>query len=70
MDAQSKKSNGLKLNPLAPAQSKRTCGFSGNTRNSIESAAISAPFFSHLFNLFQAFSRKVEKEVQGLAPEP
>ena len=27
-------------------------------------------FFSHLFNLFRVFSRQVEKEVQGLAPEP
>ena len=34
MQAQSKKSSGLDLNPLVPAQSKRTFPFSGKTRNS------------------------------------
>ena len=66
-EVQSQKSSGLNLNPLVPAQSKRTFAFSGKNQNSIEKASISALFFFYCLNLFQA---KVEKEVQGLAPEP
>ena len=69
-EAQSKKNKGQNLNPLAPAQSKRTFAFSGKTRNSIGNASISAPFFSPFLYLFRAFSRKVEHGVQGLAPKP
>ena len=70
MDAQSDKMNGLNLNPLAPAQSKRTFPSSGKTRNTIENASIPAPFFSPFLHLFQFFSRKIAKGVQGLDPEP
>ena len=38
MEARSQKIRGLNLNPLAPAQSKRTFAFSGKTLNSIEHA--------------------------------
>ena len=69
MQAQSKKSSGLDLNPLAPAQSKRTFPFSGKTWNFIEKASISAPCFSPFLYHFRAFSRNVEKEVQGRAPK-
>ena len=70
MEAQCEKMNGLNLNPLAPAQSKRTFPFSGKARNSIENASIPAPFFSPFLYLFRAFSRKVAKGVQGPDPEP
>ena len=69
MEAQSKTSRGPNLNPLAPAQSKRTFSFSGETRNSIKHASISAPFFLFFLHLFQAFSGKAEKAVQDPAPE-
>ena len=70
MEAQSDKMNGLNLNPLAPAQSKRTFPFFGKARNSIENASIPALFFSPFLYLFRAFSRKVAKGVQGPDPEP
>ena len=69
MDAQSQKTSGLNLNPLAPAQSKRTFPFSGKTWIFIEKASISASFFFPFLCHFRAFSRNVEKEVQGRAPE-
>ena len=69
MEAHSDKSSGLNLNPLAPAQSKRTFPFPGKTRNSNENASILAPFFCPFLYLFRAFCRKVAKGVQGLAPE-
>ena len=43
MKAQSQKSGGLNLSPLAPAQSKRTFALSGKTRKSIEHESISGP---------------------------
>ena len=69
MDAQSQKTSGLNLNPLAPAQSKRTFAFSGKTLNSIDILSISASFFFPFLHHFRGFSRNVEKEVQGRAPE-
>ena len=69
MEEQNKKSRGLNLNRLAPAQSKRTFPFAGKTWNSKEHASISAPFSSPFLLLFQIFSRKVEKGIQGPAPE-
>ena len=69
MEAQSQKIRGLNLNPLAPAQSKRTFAFYGKTLNSIEFLSISAPFFFPFLYHFRAFSRNVEKEVQGRTPE-
>ena len=68
MEAQSKKSGGLNLNPLAPAQSKRTFAFSRKTQKIIGNASISAPFFGSFLHLFRDFSGKAEKEVQGPAP--
>ena len=65
MRAQTQKTSGLNLNPLAPAQSTRTFAFTGKTRNPKENVSIPALFCSYCFNLFQSFSRKVEKEVQG-----
>ena len=70
MEAQSKKSRDLNLNPLAPAQSKRTFPFSGETQKIIEKASISAPFFSPFLTLFRGVSRKPEKGAQGPAREP
>ena len=62
MEAQSKKSRGLKLNPLAPAQSKRTFAFSGKTRNCIEHASISTPSLYILFRtFFKRFSEITKK---------
>ena len=51
MEAHSKKSSGLNLNPIAPAQSKRTFPFSGKTQNSIEND----PTF------FEPFAEKSQK---------
>ena len=63
MDGQSEKNNGLNVNPLAPARSKRSFAFSGKTRNVIEHACIPASFFP----VFDTF---VEKGVQGPAQGP
>ena len=65
MEAKRQKMNALNPNPLAPAQSKHCLSLSGKTRNFIENTSISAPFFYHFLYLFQAFSRKVSKGVQG-----
>ena len=70
MEARSQKIRGLNLNPLAPAQSKRTFAFSGKTWKFIEKTSISAPFFSPFLSLFRAVSRKPEKGAQGPATEP
>ena len=70
MDAQSQKSSGLNLNPLAPAQSKRTFAFSRKTQKNMGNASISAPFFAPFLHLFRDFSGKAEKDVQGPAPGP
>ena len=70
MKAHSDKSRGLNLNPFAPAQSKHTFAFSEKNLKFQEIASISTPFFSPFLHLFRAFSRKVEKGVQGPAPEP
>ena len=70
MEAQKEKTSGLNLNPLAPAQSKRTFAFSRKTPKIIGNASISAPFFSSFLNLFRDFSGKAEKGVQGPAPGP
>ena len=70
MEAQSQKIRGLNLNPLAPAQSKRTFAFSGKTQKVMRNASISAPFFASFWHLFRDFSGKAEKEVQGPAPGP
>ena len=68
MEAQSQKSRGLNLNPLAPAQSKRTFAFSGKTQKIMGNAPISGPLFAFFLYLFQDFSGKAEKGVQGPAP--
>ena len=70
MEARSKKIRGLNLNPLAPAQSKRTFAFSGKTFKITGNASILTPFFAPLFVFFRDFSEKAEKGVQGLAPGP
>ena len=70
MEAQSQKIRGLNLNPLAPAQSKRTFAFSGKTQKIIRNASISAPSFVSFLYLFRNFLAKAEKGVQGLAPGP
>ena len=70
MEAQSQKSRGLNLNPLAPAQSKRTFPFSGRTLKIMENTSISAPFFSSFLTLFRSVSRKPEKGPQDPATEP
>ena len=61
MEAQNQKTNGLNLNPLAPAQSKRTFAFSGKTQKAIGNASILASFFASFLDLFQDFSGKIEK---------
>ena len=70
MEAQSQKIKGLNLNPLAPAQSKRTFAFSGKTPKFKGNASISATFFALFLHPFRDFSGNVEKGVQGLAPRP
>ena len=69
MEAKKQKINALNPNPLAPAQSKRCLSLSGKTRNSKENASIPAPFSRPFLYLFQAFSKKNSKGVQGPAPE-
>ena len=61
MEAQSQKIKGLNLNPLAPAQSKRTFAFFRKTPKIIGNASISAPFFGSFLPLFRDFSGKAEK---------
>ena len=68
VEAQSQKIRGLNLNPLAPAQSKRTFAFSGKTQKNTGNASIASPFFPSFSHLFQDFSGKAEKGVQGPAP--
>ena len=68
MEARSQKIRGLNLNPLAPAQSKRTFTFSGKTQEIMRNAFISASFFAPFLHLFRDFSGKTEKGVQGPAP--
>ena len=70
MEARSQKIRGLNLNPLAPAQSKRTFAFSGKTQKIIGNASILTPFFASFLALFRDFSEKAEKGVQGPAPGP
>ena len=70
MEARSQKIRGLNLNPLAPAQSKRTFAFSGKTQKIMRNASISAPFFASFLHLFRDFSGKAEKQVQGPPPRP
>ena len=70
MEAQNQKSSGLNLNPLAPAQSKRTFAFSRKTPKIIGNASISGFFFGSFLHLFRDFSGKAEKGVQGSAPGP
>ena len=70
MGAQNQKSRGLNVNTRAPAQSKRTFAFSGKTQKIFEQVSIPAPFFLPFLYFFRIFSSNVEKEVQGLAPEP
>ena len=70
MEAQSQKIRGLNLNPLAPAQSKRTFAFSGKTQKIIGNASILTPFFASFLALFRDCSEKAEKGVQGPAPGP
>ena len=70
MEARSQKIRGLNLNPLAPAQSKRTFAFSGKTQIPIEILLISPPFFSSFLTLFRGVSRKPEKGAQDPATEP
>ena len=70
MEPWGQKIKGLNLNPLAPAQSKRTFAFSGKTQKNTRNAFISAPFFASFLTLFRDFSEKAEKGVQGPAPGP
>ena len=70
MEAQSQKIRCLNLNPLAPAQSKRTFAFSGKTQEVMRNASISAPFFASFLHLFLDFSGRAEKQVQGPSPGP
>ena len=70
MEARSQKIRGLNLNPLAPAQSKRTFAFSGKTQKIIGNASILALSFASFLALFRDFSEKAEKGVQGPAPGP
>ena len=69
MEAQSRKSRGLNLNPLAPAQSKRTFAFSGKTPTFKGNASIPASFFVLFLHLFRDFSGNVEKGAQSPARE-
>ena len=70
MWAPSQKNSGLKLNPLAPAQSKRTFAFSGKTQKNTGNASIPNPFVASFSHIFRDFSGKTEKGVQGPAPGP
>ena len=69
MEARGQKIRGLNLNPLAPAQSKRTFAFSGKTQIPIEILLISPPFFFSFLTLFRGVSRKPEKGAQDSATE-
>ena len=57
MEAQSQKIRGLNLNPLAPAQSKRTFAFSGKTQKIIGNASISGFFVGSFLHLFRDFGK-------------
>jgi len=70
MEARSQKIRGLNLNPLAPAQSKRTFAFSGKTQKIMRNASISASFFASFLHPFRDFSGKAEKQVQDPSPGP
>ena len=61
MEAQSRKSSGLNLNPLAPAKSKRTFAFSGKTQKIMRNASISAPLFASFCTFFETFRGKLKK---------
>ena len=61
MEAQNQKIRCLNLNPLAPAQSKRTFAFSGETPNIMRNASISAPFFTFFCTFFKTFREKPKK---------
>ena len=61
MEAQSQKTSGLNLNPLAPAQSKRTFAFSGKTQKIMGNAFISAPLFVFFFAPFSSLFQKSRK---------
>ena len=60
MEAHSRESSGLNLNPLAPAGS-RTFANSVKTQNVIDNSSMCASFFYPFLFWFRAFSRTVEK---------
>ena len=69
MEAQSQKSSGQNLNPLAPAQSKRTFALWKNLkfhRTFIHSSCLFLSFLGYVSDLFQ----KSKQRIQGLVPEP
>jgi hypothetical protein len=53
--------NGLNLNPLAPAWSKRSFVLSGKIRNSIEDASFQLPFYVLFCTFFEPFPEKSQK---------
>ena len=61
MEARSQKIRGLNLNPVAPAQSKRTFAFSGKTPKIPRNASISAPFSDFFCTFFEIFREKPKK---------
>ena len=61
MEAHSQKSSGLNLNPLAPAQSKRTFAFSGKIPESLEMHPFQLPFSFLFCTFFETFREKPKK---------
>ena len=68
VETQSQEMSGLNLNPLAPAQSKRSFPLSGKTQNSIENASIPAPFFCPFLYLFSSLFPKSRTRGPGSRP--
>ena len=61
MRAQTEKMNGLNLNPLAPAKSKRTFPFSGKIEIPMKMHPFQVPFSILFCNLFKPFAEKSQK---------
>ena len=61
VEAHRDKMSGLNINPLAPAQSKRSFALSVQTLNSIENTSIPAPFVCPFLTFFEPFLEKSQK---------
>ena len=69
MEAQSQKSRGLNLNPLAPAQSKRTFPFSGKNSKTHKKCIHFSSLFRFFFAPFSRLFGKSRKRGPGSSPK-